>query len=201
MKWPDPADAPARLANSMLADQAWAREKLATMSGRVFTLAVGPLSATWAIAADGSLASAPAGAASDLRLTLSPFSLPSFLADPSRWNEFVREEGDGALGGVLKELARTMPWFVEETFAKALGPVAGQRVADAGRRLLAFPEYAAQRLAESAASYARDEAGLLARGRELRQLRNGIEEITARVDALASRIDALAPRVRPIRPT
>jgi ubiquinone biosynthesis accessory factor UbiJ len=200
MKWPDPAQGPASLANRMLADQAWAREKLSSVAGRVFSLTVGPLSATWSITDDGRLASAPAGAASDLRLTLSPLSVPSFLADPSRWNELVREEGDAALGGVLKELARTMPWFVEETFAKAFGPVAGQRVADAGRRLLAFPEYAAQRLAESAGSYARDEAGLLASGREFRILREGIEEVTARVDALAERIDALVPRVRPIRP-
>ena len=99
----------------------------------------------------------------------------------------------------LKELARTLPWFVEETFAKALGPIVGQRVADAGRKLLGFPEYAAQRVAEAAGSYARDEAGLLARGADLRQLRDDVEAVAARVDALAQRIDALAPRVRPIR--
>lgn len=199
MKWPDPAEAPASLANRMLADQAWAREKLSSMGGRVFSLAVGPLSATWSITGDGRLESAAPGAEPALRLTLSPLSVPSFLADPSRWNDLVREEGDAELGGVLKELARTMPWFVEETFAKAFGPVAGQRMADAGRRLLAFPEYAAQRLTESAASYARDEAGLLANGREFRALREGIDEVASRIDALATRVEALAPRVRPIR--
>jgi ubiquinone biosynthesis protein UbiJ len=92
-----------------------------------------------------------------------------------------------------------MPWFVEETFGKAMGPVVGQRVADAGRRLLAFPEYATDRLAQSVGSYARDEAGLLATGREFRQFQQGIDEATARVDTLAARIDALAPRVTPIR--
>jgi ubiquinone biosynthesis protein UbiJ len=125
--------------------------------------------------------------------------VPSFLADPTRWNELVREEGDAELGGVLKDLARTMPWFVEETFGKALGPVVGQRVADAGRQLLAFPAYAAERLSQSVGSYARDEAGLLATGRDFRQWQQGIEEVTARVDALAARIDALVPPVRPIR--
>jgi ubiquinone biosynthesis protein UbiJ len=199
MKLPDAAVAPAKLANRLLAEQAWAREKLATVAGRVFSLDVGPLSASWSIGADGTLASAPSGVAPDLKLTLSPLAVPSFLADPTRWNQYMKEEGDPALGGVLKDLARTMPWFVEEIFAKALGPVAGQRVADAGRRLLAFPGYAAQRLSESVGSYARDEAGLLAHGREFRLLTQGIDEVTMRVSALAERIEALDPRIRPIR--
>ena len=142
------------------------------MAGRVFSLAVGPLSATWSISDDGTLAPAASGAAPDLKLTLSPLSVPSFLADPARWNEFVREEGDAELGGVLKELARTMPWFVEETFAKRARPDrwASAPPTPAGG-CSRFPEYAAQRLAESAGSYARDEAGLLARGVDARRLR------------------------------
>jgi ubiquinone biosynthesis protein UbiJ len=199
MKLPDAAEPPARLANRLLADQTWARDKLATMAGRVFSLTVGPMTATWSIGADGTLASAAPSAAPDLKLALSPLSVPAFLADPSRWNQYMHEEGDEALGGVLKELARTMPWFVEESFAKAFGPIAGQRVADAGRRLLAFPEYAAQRFSESVGSYARDEAALLAHGRDFRVLQQGIDEVTARVDALAQRIEALDPRIRPIR--
>ena len=183
----------------MLADQSWARDKLASVAGRVFSLTVGPLSAHWRIEVDGRVAAAPRDASVDLRLSMSPFSVPSFLADPSRWNELVREDGDAELGGVLKDLARTMPWFVEEIFGKALGPVVGQRVADAGRRFLAFPAYAADRLAQSVGSYARDEAGLLATGHDFRLWQQGIDEVAARVDALAARVDALAPRVRPIR--
>ena len=199
MKLPDAAAAPAKLANRLLADQAWARDKLATVAGRVFSLSVGPLTASWSVAADGTLMSAPSSSAADLKLKLSPFAVPSFLADPTRWNQYMQEEGDPALGGVLKDLARTMPWFVEEIFAKVLGPVAGQRVADAGRRLLGFPEYASQRLSESVGSYARDEAGLLAHGRDFRLLAQGIEEAGQRVDALAERIEKLDPRIRPIR--
>jgi hypothetical protein len=45
----------------------------------------------------------------------------------------------------------------------------------------------------------RDEAGLLATGREFREWQQGIDDVTTRVDALALRVDALAPRVRPIR--
>ena len=80
----------------------------------------------------------------DLTLTLSPLGVPSLLANPARWGEFVTADGDAALAATLQELAQTLPWFVERAFASALGPILGQRVADAGRRLLAFPEYAAR---------------------------------------------------------
>ncbi len=200
MKFPNPAEAPARIANGILEQESWARDKLAPFAGRVFTLAIGPVSTRFRITEDGKLETAPPSLPADLDLVLSPFSVPSFLANPSRWNEFVREEGDVALGGALKELARTLPWFVEAALAKALGPLAGQRAADAGRRLLAFPEYAAQRVTEGVASYARDEAGLLARGAQMRQFRDGASEVAERVDVLERRFDALSARVAAGKP-
>ena len=42
---------------------------------------------------------------------------------------------------------------MEQAFARALGPLVGQRAADAGRALLAFPEYAGQRVTEMAYDY------------------------------------------------
>ena len=187
----EPRAGPARLANRLLADQAWAREKLAPFAGRSFSLRVGPLHAGSRISDGGLLEAVPVTEATDLALSLSPWSVPAFLANPSRWNEFVQEDGDVALGGVLKELAQTLPWFVEEIFARRLGPVAGQRVADAGRRLLAFPEYAANRVTESLVSYGRDEAELLARADDMRRLTVTVQEIAQRVDALSSRIDSM----------
>lgn len=195
----DPAAAPARLANRLLAGQGWARKKLLPFAGRSFSLDVGPLHAGWSINEAGLLDVHPAAAAAHLTLTLSPWAVPAFLANPTRWNEFMREEGDAELGGVLKELAQTLPWFVEETFAARLGPIAGQRAADAGRRMLAFPEYAAQRLTESVVSYGRDEAQLLARGDEMRRFAVSVQEIVARVDALALRIEVIATRAEPNR--
>ena len=194
MKFPDPAEAPARIANGILEQESWAREKLVPFAGRVFTLAVGPINARFRITVDGKLETVPSDLTADLNLVLSPRSVPSFLANPARWNEFVREDGDPELGGALKELARTMPWFVEAALAKTLGPMAGQRAANTGRKLLAFPEYAMQRVAEGVASYARDEAGLLARSAQMRQFTDGVVEVAARIDALEQRFDTLSAR-------
>ena len=124
MNFPSPADAPARIANGILETESWAREKLAPFAGRVFTLAVGPAATRFRIADDGKLETAEPSMPSDLDLVLSPLSVPAFLANPARWNEFVREEGDAALGGALKELARTLPWFVEAALRQGAGPAA-----------------------------------------------------------------------------
>src|SRR6476469_1337857 len=121
--------------NRVLAQEPWARERLAAHAGRAFSIRVGPLTTAFQIDDQGTLASAPlAGASPNLVLTLSPFNVPAFLANPARWAEFVTEEGDVGLGGTLKELAQTLPWFVEKLSARAFGTIVGQRVADAGRR-------------------------------------------------------------------
>ena len=189
-------NAAAGIANRVLEGESWAHERLATHAGRVFVVVIGPVATVLRIDAAGRFESTSlADRAPDLTLTVSPLSVPALLADPSRWGRYVTAEGDAALALTLSDLAQTLPWFVEQAFASALGPIIGQRVADAGRRLLAFPEYAATRVGESVASYARDEAGLLARGDELRMLADQSAALAGRTDELAARVDALAARI------
>lgn len=182
--------------NRVLADEPWARERLAAHAGRAFTLRVGPLTSGFRIDGQGALGSAPlVGTTPDLVLTLSPFNVPAFLANPGRWDEFVTEEGDVALAGTLKELAQTLPWFVEKLSARALGPIVGQRIADAGRRALELPEYATRRIGENVGSYARDEVELLAHPADVRALGDEAQALAARIDGLEARIDAIARAV------
>ncbi len=181
--------------NRVLEREGWAREKLAAHAGRTLRIDVGPASRTAAIAADGRLSQSEA--APDLTLTISPLRLPALLAQPERWNQFVAAEGDAALNGTLAELALTLPWFVEELCARAFGRVAGQQVADLGRRLLALPGYAAERFGESLASYVGDETRLAVGNAEARAFAAEIAAVAARVEALAARIDVIsgaAPR-------
>jgi ubiquinone biosynthesis protein UbiJ len=187
---------PTAIANSVLEREAWARERMSTHGGSVFAVAVGPFAT--ALAVDGSGMVEPAKLADrtpDVTLRISPFDLPSFLADPARWDRFVASEGDPALIATLRDLAQTLPWFVEHAFAKALGPIMGQRLADAGRALLGFPEYAAERIGDSVVGYARDEAGLIARADEARVFGEQVSEVAARVDAIALRIAALEQKL------
>ena len=193
----------ARLANRLLEREAWARERLAAHAGRVFVIVVGPVATAFRVDASGLLDTTPLrGVAPDLTLRLSALAVPAFLSDPARWDSLIAAEGDPSLTATLRDLALTLPWFVEQAFAKALGPVVGQRVADTGKRLLAFPEYVAERVGESIGSYARDEAGLLARGDEARSFALEAAALATRADALAARLDAVEARLvaSPIKP-
>jgi len=194
------AGLPPDIANRVLEREAWARERLSTHAGQSFVVAVGPAHAGFAIGSDGAFAAPAAGRAPDLTLTLSPLDLAPFLHDPRRFDEFVRADGDAALASTLKDLAQTLPWFVERAFGTAFGAVAGQRIADAGRALLAFPEYASGRFADNVGSYLRDESGLLARRDELQPFAEQIAALATRADALGERIERLAATVAAARP-
>ena len=192
----DPAAVPAALANRVLAREQWARNCLAAHSGQSFKVAVGPAVATLRIDASGSIQSARAsGDAPDLTLRISPLNLPAFLADPKRWDALVAAEGDVALAATLKGLAETLPWFIERAFAEALGPIAGQFAADAGRRMLGLPGYAGSRVGDSLTSYMRNEVALAATAEQARTFGDEIADAAARVDALEARIGALAHRL------
>ncbi len=179
-----------RVANGLIENEEWAREKLRAHAGRSFLVRSGPLATAFLIRVDGTLDALPArGTTADVELHLSPLDVPALLAHPDRWDTLVSSTGDATLGTTLRELAITLPWFVERGFAKAFGPIVGQRLADTGRALLGFPEYAGSRVAENVFSYARDETGVLARGDEARAFAVDHAAVAARVEALIERID------------
>jgi ubiquinone biosynthesis protein UbiJ len=189
----DPASALGeQVANRLLKDEDWAREKLRAKAGRSFLVRSGPVASSFMIRTDGSLDALPArGTTPDAEISISPFDVPAFLAHPERWDSLTSTRGDEALLATLRELAVTLPWFVERGFASVFGPVVGQRLADTGRSLLGFPEYASHRLSDNVVSFARDEAGMLARGDEARAFAAESAQIAQRVEAVAERIERL----------
>jgi len=179
----------ADFANRALESETWACDKLAKHAGRAMRFNAGPAHVTLGIDAAGRIV--PSDAAPHLVLTIDPLRLPALLADPSRWNELVAADGDEPLATTLAELAPTLPWFVERTLSRALGPIAGQQIADAGRRLLTLPEYASERFADSLARYVGGEGRLAVRTPDVQRFAAEVAELAVRVDALAERIDAL----------
>lgn len=180
----------AEAVNRTLERETWARERLAAHAGRTVRIVVGPARAAFAIDEGGRLREA--AASPDLTLEVSPLRLPALLAQPGRWPELVAADGDAALAATLAELALTLPMFVEQAFARAFGPIIGQQFADAGRRLLAMPDYAAQRVGDGVARFVGDEAGIAVPDVEARAFTADVAALASEVDALAVRIDTLA---------
>jgi ubiquinone biosynthesis protein UbiJ len=177
------------LANRLLERESWAREKLAAHVSRTVRIDVGPVSRDFKIDADGWLREGEP--VPDLTLTISPLRLPALLAQPERWSELVAAQGDRSLAGTLAELALTLPWFVEEFFARAFGRAVGQQLANIGKRILMVPDYAAERFGDSVASYVGEEARFAVSAAEANDFAADIAVLAARVDALAERIELL----------
>ena len=94
--------------------------QIAAHAGRTFAIAVGPVRTTLAIEPTGMLgAPAPDARAPDLTLRVSPFDVPAFLADPSRWTEFKQR-------------------YAEELDSKKIGTAALLGAAKRGRVTLLF---------------------------------------------------------------
>ena len=178
--------------NRTLERERWARDKLAAHAGRTVRIEVGLVGSQFAIDAEGRLADSSADP--DLTLTISPLQLPGLLAAPERWSQRVATEGDVALASTLGELASTLPWFVERTFAAFLGPIVGQQVADAGRRLLEMSDYARERLTDGVMRYIGEETKLAVGIGQARSFADAVVATAARVEALEVRIDALSSR-------
>ena len=193
----DPGTIAPALANRALERETWAQACLAAHAGRVFMVAVGP--ATTRAHRCGRQGRGGAACRHGAGPHAHAVAVIGSLVPrrPARWDELVVADGDPALAATFKGLAETLPWFVERVFASAFGPIVGQRFADAGRRLLAFPEYAAARVGESVASFARDESDLATSNDEARSFGDEVAAIASRVDALAARVDALAARLPP----
>jgi ubiquinone biosynthesis protein UbiJ len=187
---PSPEALAADAANRALAGEAWARDQLRAHAGAVVAVDCGPLSSAYVVRDDGTFAVAPAGAVASLRLTISPLGLPALVAEPSRWRQQVRAEGDQALAATLEAIAQTFPWFVERAFARVFGPIAGQALADAGRTLLSIPAAVSHQAAASAGQFAA-EADVVAHRGDFAAFSCGTAEAEARVDALAARIAAI----------
>jgi len=179
----------AELINRTLDRETWARDRLAAHAGRTVRFVIGPAHVDYAIDAGGRLRDATA--APDLTLSISPLRLPGLLAQPSRWPELVAADGDATLAATLAELALTLPMFVEQAFARALGPIIGQQLAATGRQLLGMPEYAAQRFGSSVARYVGDESDLAVGATEGRAFAANVGALATEVDALSARIAAL----------
>lgn len=184
------AHAAALLANRALEREDWARERLAVHAGRKFSIVAGPAAVTLMVEASGGFSDTDG--APDLTLTIPPLRLPALLARPERWSELVAAAGDPALAATIGELAQTLPWFVERSLARVFGPIVGAQVADAGRSLLAFPGYAAERASASFGRYASEEAHLVTGSRAGAEFAAEVAALAARVDDLVDRVDRLA---------
>jgi ubiquinone biosynthesis protein UbiJ len=165
--------------NRLLAQESWARERLAPFAGRTVRIEAAPfppLRVT--IREDGLVAAEATAKAADAMVSL------RFGA--------VDVSGDEALADALRLLVRNLRPDVEEELSKLVGDIAARRLAQGARDLASWQRDAASRLGESFGRYLVDEARVLTPRRELDELSRSIAELGERLERLEKRLPPLA---------
>lgn len=180
--------------NHLLAQNAWARDRLAAHAGKIFQLRVPPVMVNFTIGEDGLLTQA----ATDAPIGAALFALPGTLAryalitprDPS----LITIEGDVEFGALLRDTLAQLKWEAEEDLSKVVGDVLAHRIAGFARDMLAWRLNAATSVAHSAAEYVTEERPLIAKHRHVEQFTQDVAATTQAVDALEQRIEKLKTR-------
>jgi ubiquinone biosynthesis accessory factor UbiJ len=192
---PSPFDALAGAPlNHLLRANAWARDTLKPHAGKTVCVRCLPFSASLVVLESGETAPAPAGAAPDATLTVTPGLLLRMAAqDDNAWRDIVID-GDTALASAVHHLWRHLRWDAEEDLARVFGDVAAHRMADSARALGQWARISGDNLARSFSEYVTEERPAVAAAGEITQFAAGVDQLRDDLARLEKRVARLAAR-------
>jgi ubiquinone biosynthesis protein UbiJ len=180
--------------NHVLRSHPWALDKLRLFQGRTARLECGPLRSLLLVRPDGELADPPRDSIPDAVLRFTPGQLLRLLAHDAAVLSEIEIEGDTAFAATLTGLWRDVEWDVEEDLSVVFGDIAAHRMADAGRRTLAWGRYAARSATQTFAEYWTEERPLVARGRDITAFNADVARLRDEAARLEQRVQNLAAR-------
>jgi ubiquinone biosynthesis accessory factor UbiJ len=177
--------------NHLLAAEPAARARLAAFAGDTVELRNPPFPALRFVILPGGTLEA-GGDDPALTVTLGPDALFNLARGPEHFMRSLEVAGDPKLAAEVMALARHLRWDVEEDLSKLFGDMAAQRLADAGRALVAWHADAVRRIAQSAADYAVDEQRVLIAQPEMERFAGALARLRDAVERLEKRVERLA---------
>jgi len=177
--------------NHLLAQEAWARARLAAHAGKVARLDAGLIAVNWQVAADGLLKSAAPEATPHVVIRVKLTDLPLILQNRERAVSYVRIEGDADFANAISQVSQSLKWEAEEDLSRIVGDVAAHRIVSSARSVMETARAQRQTLEENIAEYFLEEKPMLLRpqtvaefGRDVSKLRDDIERLEKRVRKL-----------------
>lgn len=177
--------------NHLLAQDAWARTRLAAHAGKIARLDAGLLALSWQVSADGLFKAAESGAPPHVVIRVKLADLPLILQDRERAVSYVRIEGDADFANAISQLSQSLKWEAEEDLGRVVGDVAAHRIVSTAKSAMAGVRTRQQALQENIAEYFLEENPMLLRpqavadfNREVSKLRDDIERLEKRVRKL-----------------
>lgn len=155
-----------RIANALLARDAWVRERLVEFSGASVRIVAGPLSAQASISSSGELVPSASAIVPDVTLTLPSDKLkllPQVLreGDPAAIANLMHVEGDAGLANVVSEIAQSVRVDVEGDLARVVGDIAAVRLVSGAKRIVRSSQRSVQHLSANLSEYLGEESDFL----------------------------------------
>ena len=176
--------------NHLLAQNAWARVKLAPFAGKLFQLRLPPAVLNFSLDASGFVQQATGGTP-DATLVATPTGFLRYLAVEPRDPNLITIEGDAEFGAALREILSQLTWEAEEDLSRLFGDVLAHRIAGFARSWFTWREQSFKNLALGASEYFTEEQPLLAKPRHLVQFTQEVAAVEVAVNDLDKRIQNL----------
>lgn len=198
---PHPASLAVRSLNAMLEREPWARERLARHAGKTVRFALSRLDVSLTVQPGGLAELAAGDAEPAVVLTVVPerITLDRLRPGPDTADAFAdmtHISGDAAFAQVVAELARHLRPDLQDVLAERIGDVAAVRLTQGVRAIWDGLRQGGERLAGNVAEYLSEESGALLARPVFEDLRDGLADAQARLDALDQRAARLDARVR-----
>ena len=177
--------------NHLLAQNAWARERLSPYAGKSFLLNLAPIDLHFTIAPQGDVASAAALPA-DVTLSISPTAFLRFALSRPRDPALIAVAGDQELGEVLRAVLSELSWEAEEDLSRVVGDVLAHRLSNAARSVGLWGKQAVEQMAQTSAEYLSEERAVLVPKRELARFTQELNSLDLALSQLEQRIVQLA---------
>ena len=177
--------------NHLLAQEPWAKNKLATHAGKVACMDAGLISTKLKVMADGMVAAAGLDAVSNVHIRVKLSDLPLIAQNRERAFSYVKVEGDADFANTISQLSQSLRWEIEEDLSKWIGDVAAARLVSGARAGLQTAQSAQQKLSENIAEYFLEENPMLMRPQSVDDFAESVTRLRDDVERMAKRIEKL----------
>ncbi len=191
----------AQVINHLLAQDSWARGRLAEHAGKTATILATPLQLTFTVCADGLLQAATDDASQAVTIHLKTADLVWLLQDRERALASTRVEGDAEFAHALSQVMQGLRWDAEYDLQRVFGEIAARRIAQAVRESGAQAQSGVRKLQENVAEYLLEEQPMLVRqsaiddfGQQVGRLRDDVERLEKRIARLLQKAPVAGPQ-------
>ncbi|HZW14600.1 MAG TPA: SCP2 sterol-binding domain-containing protein [Noviherbaspirillum sp.] len=177
--------------NHLLAQEAWARDKLTRHAGKVASFDAGVLAVRLKVAPDGMVQAAADEEPINVTIRIKLADLPLIAQNREHAFSYVKIEGDADFANVISQLGENLRWEAEQDLSRLIGDIAAARVVGGARAAFDTVRVTHQRLAENVAEYFLDEKPLLVRPQTVADFSSDVTRLRDDVERLAKRIEKL----------